>query len=83
MMIDMLQKIMDDMGIDLFGTSDVSAHVGDTFAQTSYAITLGVRMSDAVMDVVRSGPTKNYFHHYRTVNAFLDHCALRCVIQLQ
>ncbi len=82
-MIETLHKMMDDMGIDLFGTSEVSAHVGHAFAQTPYAITLGVRLSDPVMDAVRSGPTKNYFHHYRTVNAFLDHCALRCVIQLQ
>jgi epoxyqueuosine reductase QueG len=83
LMIETLQNIMDDMGIDLFGTSDVSAHVGGAFTKTPYAITLGVRLSDAVIDAVRGGPTKNYFHHYRTANAFLDHCALRCVIQMQ
>ena len=82
-MLDALRAMMDDMGIDVFGTSDVTDCVAAAFSDTPYAITLGVRLSNAVMDKVKKGPTKNYFHHYRTVNAFLDRCALRCVIALQ
>ena len=36
--------------------------------------------SDHVMDEVNTGPTHRYFHHYRTVNAFLDMCALKCIV---
>jgi len=82
-MLDALQKKMDDMGIDVFGTSGVTDCVSSAFSKTPYAITLGVRLSDAVIDNIYGGPTKNYFHHYRTVNAHLDRCALRCVIELQ
>ena len=82
-MLGKLRAMMEDVGIDEFGTSDVTDCVGDAFFGTPYAISLGVRLSDAVMDKVKAGPTKNYFHHYRTVNAFLDRCALRCVIELQ
>jgi epoxyqueuosine reductase len=82
-MVDKLEELMRGEGIDVFGTSDVSAAAPDKFKATPYAITLGLRLSDAVMDAVKQGPTKNYFHHYRTVNAFLDMCALKCVIFLQ
>jgi epoxyqueuosine reductase QueG len=82
-MINDLEALMRSSGIDIFGTSDVSQAVPEKFKNMPYAITLGIRLSDTVMDDVNDGPTKNYFHHYRTVNAFLDMCALRCVIELQ
>lgn len=82
-MISGLEELLRREGIDIFGTSDVAEAVPEAFKGTPYAITLGVRLSDAVMDGVKSGPTKNYFHHYRTANAFLDMCALKCVIHLQ
>lgn len=78
-----LEALMRQQGIDIFGTSDVSEAIPEKFKKTPYAVTLGIRLSDAVMDDVKNGPTKNYFHHYRTANALLDMCALRCVIELQ
>lgn len=82
-MVEELERLMRREGIDIFGTSDASRAVPDKFNSVPYAITIGVRLSDAVMDSVSAGPTKNYFHHYRTANAFLDMCALKCVISLQ
>lgn len=82
-MIESVKELMRQQGIDIFGTSDVSEAIPEKFKNTPYAITLGLRLSDAVMDGVTGGPTKNYFHHYRTANAFLDMCALRCAIELQ
>ncbi len=74
---------MRQQGIDIFGTSDVSQAIPEKFRATPYAVSLGVRLSDAVIEAVKGGPTKNYFHHYRTANEFLDMCALRCAIELQ
>ena len=34
-------------------------------------------------EVSSSGPTEMYFAHYRSVNALLDSCTLKCVIMLQ
>ncbi len=82
-MIERIEQLMRSSGIDIFGTSDVSEAIPEKFRGTPYAITLGIRLFDAVMDAVKGGPTKIYFHHYRTVNALLDACALRCAIELQ
>ena len=82
-MVNWLMQMMADAGIDIFGTADISRHVPARFAALPFAITIGVRLSNAVMEPVCKGPTKLYFHHYRTANAFLDRCAFQCVVQLQ
>jgi len=82
-MLDDLKTVMNNEGIDVFGTSDVSGYMHDRFLKTPFAITIGVVLSRAVMQAVRNGPTKNYFHHYRTANAFLDMCAFKCALYLQ
>ena len=82
-MLDDLKSLMSKEGIDIFGTSDVSRYVPERFAQTPFAVTLGAVLSRVVLEAVHSGPTKNYFHHYRTANAFLDMCAFKCVVYLQ
>ncbi len=46
------------------------------FSGLPYAISLVVRLSDAVIDEIDTAPTHTYFHHYRTVNAQLDRLAL-------
>lgn len=82
-MIQELRDMIYKEGIDVFGTSDVSLYVPDDFCKTPYAITIGVVLSRAAMRNVIGGPTKNYFAHYRTANAFLDMCAFKCVVYLQ
>ncbi len=47
------------------------------------AVSIVLRLSDAVLDTVSSGPTHTYFHHYRTANAFLDRLALMTGLILQ
>jgi epoxyqueuosine reductase QueG len=34
-------------------------------------------LSSSILNGIEGAPTKLYFHHYRTVNAFLDQCALK------
>ncbi|MBQ3077386.1 MAG: epoxyqueuosine reductase [Clostridia bacterium] len=47
------------------------------------AISLVVPLSDVVVSEIDNGPTHSYFHHYRTVNALLDHIMLRLGLLLQ
>ena len=47
------------------------------------AITIAVPLLDAVVDEIDGGPTHTYFHHYRTVNAFIDQALLRAALMLQ
>ena len=48
-----------------------------------YGISLVVKLSDAVIDGILEKPTHVYFQHYRTVNALIDHLALRAGILLE
>jgi len=78
-----LKKFCFDEGIDLFGVADISK-VRDEFKispkvsqNLDKAICLGVMLSAAVLSEIDIVPTKLYFHHYKIVNSFLDHIALR------
>jgi epoxyqueuosine reductase len=42
-----------------------------------YTISLGLRLSDGVLDDIKNFPTKIYYHHYRQANAILDQIAFK------
>jgi epoxyqueuosine reductase QueG len=78
-----LKKFVEGLGIDLFGVADIS-RIKDEFTLTEStlkkidkAVVLGVRLSRGILEEIAQHPTKLYFHHYRTLNAFLDQSALR------
>ncbi len=78
-----LKKFCLDEGIDLFGVADISK-IRDEFKiapkvaqKLDKAICLGIMLSGAVLSEIDIVPTKLYFHHYKIVNSFLDHIALR------
>ena len=84
-----LKKICNNLGIDVFGVADISkiknefmlsGRLIDTFDK---AIVLGARLSWAVLEEIETHPTKLYFHHYRTLNVFLDQLALRLSVLIQ
>lgn len=83
---DVIKKIRvfcKDEGIDLFGVADIAAVKKEILIKASLlkdfnrAICLGARLSTAILEEIESQPTKLYFHHYRTVNMFLDQAALK------
>lgn len=61
------------------GVSDVgfSKLPDGPFGENSYAVTVVVKLSLAVVEEIDNEPTHTYFHHYRTVNAFIDNVCLR------
>ncbi len=78
-----LKKFCLKEGIDLFGVADIS-QIRDEFKIApkvsqgfDKAICLGVMLSGAVLSEIDIVPTRLYFHHYKIVNSFLDHIALR------
>ncbi|HAH19761.1 MAG: hypothetical protein A2Y00_10580 [Omnitrophica WOR_2 bacterium GWF2_43_52] len=78
-----IKKFCLEWGADLFGAAEISSLKG-TFVITpriveglQSAISLGVRASCEVLGEIEQQPTKLYFHHYRTINMFLDQLALR------
>ncbi len=84
-----INKFCSTWGADLFGVADISL-TKEAFALSSKviegmdkAISLGVRTSIEVLEEIEQQPTKLYFHHYRTINMFLDQLALRVSNHIQ
>lgn len=48
-----------------------------------YALSFMVPLPRAVVTSIQGGPNELYFHHYRTINAYLDQTALRIVLEIQ
>ena len=54
------------------------------FPDLHYAISFGIKLSSAIIGTIsENGPSKTYFHHYRTVNTRLDGIALSAVLELE
>lgn len=71
----LLSKGVSDVGYSYIEDSDT----GDL----KYAVSIVVRLSDAIIDEIENEPTATYFNHYRTVNAFIDRCLLEAGLFLQ
>jgi len=82
-MTEELVRFLETQGADIVGTSDVGEVLPSRFSALPFAVTIGIRLSDAVLCEVSEGPTKLYFAHYRAVNALLDMIATKCVGWLQ
>ena len=48
-----------------------------------FAVSVAVRLSDAIVDEIGEEPTYTYFNHYRSVNALIDQILLRTGLWLQ
>lgn len=74
-----IKKIANDEFISDIG---FSYQEGSPFEGLHYAISLVVQLSDSVVDEIDDAPTKTYFHHYRTVNAYIDRVEEKMVLCL-
>lgn len=71
----LLAKGVSDVGFCEIPDSDT----GDL----KYAVSIVVRLSDAIVDEIDGAPTATYFNHYRTVNSFIDRTLLELGLFLQ
>ena len=78
-----LRDLALEYGAALFGAADIRP-VKKTFyfsdailRDLDYALSIGVRLSDPVLDEIDDAPTKVYYHHYRQANIALDQIAFR------
>ena len=85
----LLKRFCKDLGIELFGIADISEIKKDFLLSENIlkkldkAVCLGVRLSASILAEIENAPTRLYFHHYRTVNAFLDQAAFKVSNYLQ
>ena len=84
-----LKKFCLQQSIGLFGVADVSAIKNDfkispsVLSKLDKAVSLGVRLSNGVLQEIVSAPTKLYSHHYRVANFVLDQAAFRICNYIQ
>jgi epoxyqueuosine reductase QueG len=84
-----LKRFCQDLGVDLFGVADIDKiKKGFLLSQNllgrfDKAISLGLRLSGSILEEIEDAPTRLYFHHYRTVNFFLDQAALKLCNYIQ
>lgn len=75
-----LKEFLLSKGVTDVGFSEIdNADTGDL----KYAVSIVVKLSDAIIDEIDDAPTPTYFNHYRTVNAFIDRCLLEAGLFLQ
>ena len=67
----------------LFGFSYVKPHLPDYLKAYPYAITIGIRLLNAIVDEINNEPTFTYFNHYRSLNFLIDQIGLQISIYLQ
>ncbi len=78
-----LKKFAQEQGVDLFGVADIKdvrkefQILESLIKGFDKAICLGARLSASILGEISNAPTRLYFHHYRTVNAYLDQTALK------
>ncbi len=84
-----LRDLSRDLGLSLFGAADVR-EVREEFRlepntrrRFDGALSLGLRLSGAVIEDIVDRPTPLYFHHYRQLNNFLDRSALQMALFIQ
>jgi epoxyqueuosine reductase QueG len=71
------------LGARLFGVADTRSikkefnFSDEILKDLDYAISIGVRLSDVILEEIKDSPTKLYYHHYRQVNLVLDQMALK------
>jgi len=52
----------------VFGYSDMKDLIAGKFPGFRYAISIGKRLDDRIIDKLQDGPTLEYFHHYNQIN---------------
>lgn len=81
--INELEKAVLQFGATFVSFSDVREMLPESLKKLPYAITYGIRLSDAVVDEIGDKPTYTYFNHYRSVNTLIDQIGLRTLLYLQ
>lgn len=82
---DWIKQIALEEGVSLAGIADISDIPDRPYPEMKYALSVAVRLSDAIFDQVASVklPTHEYFHQYRTTNAFIDQALYRVGLKIQ
>ena len=72
-----LKELAKSLGADLVGFCELPTSPLSELPAHKYAVSIGVKLSDAVLKTIDGAPSFVYFQHYRTANSLLDQIAFR------
>jgi epoxyqueuosine reductase QueG len=78
-----LKQTAKTLGADLIGFCKLDTPPLKDAPELCYALSIGVKLSDAVLKTIDSAPSFVYFQHYRTANSLLDNIAFRLSRELE
>ena len=72
-----LKSLSKTLGADIIGFCALPQPALQSAPDLRYAVSIGVKLSDAVLQTIDNAPSFMYFQHYRTANSLLDNAAFR------
>lgn len=78
-----MQTLAQELGANLFGCCQLPSPPLSSQPELRFAISIAVKLSDAVLKTIDNAPSFVYFQHYRTANALLDTIAFRLANALE
>ena len=72
-----LKALAKSLGADTVGFCALPASPIEELPELTHAVSIAVKLSDAVLKTIDGAPSFMYFQHYRTANALLDSIAFR------
>ncbi|HDZ61748.1 MAG TPA: epoxyqueuosine reductase, partial [Nitrospirae bacterium] len=85
-----LKNLAISSGVSAFGVGNIEdlrtrfeALPADQTDGLSFAVSIGVQVSDSVLEGIIIGPTRHYLHHYKMLNLLLDQTALKIALAIQ
>ena len=78
-----IKEFLISIGADLVGFCKLNEQPIKEDLSLTYAISIAVKLPDAVLKTIDKKPTISYFHEYRSANALLDSISFRCARYLE
>ena len=78
---DLYAELFAQRGIDCYGACCLPENLR-VFSGLAYALSFMVPLPRVVLESIKGGPSKLYFHHYRTINAYIDNISLNIALLL-
>ena len=78
-----LKNIATQLGADLVGFCKLTEAPVKQLPNHIYAVSIGVKLSDAVLATIDNAPSFAYFQHYRTANTLLDQISFRLCREIE
>ena len=77
-----IKNLAESLGADLVGFSSIGESP-IVEQNLNYAVTIAVKIPDAILKTIYDRPSMEYFHEYRTANALLDSISFRLARQIE